>query len=112
MLDNSFELNGNMTPDEVLEGMGLEGKTSEQKSRLREHVKQLIDESNVREVPLRLQSVNYFQVVILIILMLHRTHADEQFAQDFEENGLHHAVDNAQGKTYNWKSTSYSRYFG
>lgn len=105
MLDNSFELNGNMTPDEALEGMGLEGKTSEQKSRLREHVKQLIDESNVREVPLRVSTIGQLlSSGNFDNLMLHRTHADEQFAQDFEENGLHHAVDNAQGRHDNWKT--------
>jgi len=106
MLDNSFELNGNMTPDEVLKGMGLEGKTSEQKSRLREHVKQLIDESNAREVPLRVSTVgqllssgNFDDE-----FTLHRVYDDEQFGKDFEENGLHHAVDNAQGRHNNWKA--------
>ena len=106
MLDNSFELNGNMTPDEVLEGMGLESKTSEQKSRLRQHVQRIIDESNAREVPLNVSTVGQLMTSGKFNddFMLHRTHADEQFAQDHQENGLHHAIDSAQSRHKNWKT--------
>ena len=105
ILDNGFELNGNMSPDEVLEGMGLEGKTSEQKSRLRDHVQQLIDESNAREVPLNVSTVGQLLTSDKFKnLMLHRTHADEEFADDYNEHGLHGAVDNAQSRYANWKA--------
>ncbi len=106
MLDNSFELNGNMTPDEVLEGMELEGKTSQQKARLREHVQKIIDESNVREVPLRVATVGQLMTSGNFDdeFSLHRIHADEQFAQDYQDGGIHTAIDNAQSRTKNWKA--------
>jgi len=106
MLDNSFELNGNMTPDEVLEGMGLEGKTSEQKSRLRAHVQAIIDESNAREVPLRVSTIGQLlsSGQFNDKFSLHQLHGDEQFGQDYEENNLHFAIDNAQGRHTNWKA--------
>ena len=49
--DEIFTVDGTMNTDEVLEGLGLTPKTTEQRNRMASHVQRIIDESNNTNQP-------------------------------------------------------------
>jgi len=103
--EDVFSVDGTMNTDEVLEGLGLVPKTTEQRNRMALHVQRLIDESNNTNQPLKVSTLgklmesgkfdNEFN--------LHHLGGDDEFLQDAIENGFHTAMDNAQPNRPKWK---------
>lgn len=118
---NGFEVNGNMSVDEVIDGLNVK-KTPQMK----EYVRSLIEESNKREVPLQVSTIKNLllgdktiQLADMSNELLQRNEEimnispedasdDDIFHQDLHNEGLYSAIDNAQravnSKDGNWKA--------
>jgi hypothetical protein len=100
--DEIFTVDGTMNTDEVLEGLGLTPKTTEQRNRMASHVQRIIDESNNTNQPLHVSTVGQLMESGKFDddFFLHHLAGDKEFLQDSVNEGFHTAMENAQPKSH------------
>ena len=100
--DEIFTVDGTMNTDEVLEGLGLNPKTTEQRNRMASHVQKIIDESNNTNQPLKVSTVGRLMESGNFDddFFLHHLAGDDEFLQDSVKEGFHTAIDRGQPKPH------------